>query len=610
MPFVDRDFINDLPNRVDIVGLINKRVALKKAGKDYKACCPFHEEKTPSFTVVPTKQIYHCFGCGESGGIIDFIMKYDHLAFVEAIETVAGESGISVVYDQTAKPMDMRFKRYNKLMEELNGFYQDQLKTSAAKKKVVNYAKNRGISGSIAKRFELGFAPPGWTNLFDSYKNSEESTQDLLSMGMIVPKKDKKDDYYDRFRDRLMFPIHNTKGSVIGFGGRVLSSKDNPKYLNSPETPLFSKSKELYGLYHCRKYSRKIDAIIVVEGYMDVIALHQQGITNVVATLGTATTSSHLQVLSRTAETIVFCFDGDKAGRDAAWKALKTSLPAITAGLVIKFLLLPEGEDPDTLINSESAKAFNKRVEEAQTLSSFLIEHIKAEVPFNTIEGKTLFLEKSAALVSLVSYPIYRQQLIEGIAQTIGQNTTQVEKAIEQNIANNTQPYNANELEKADIVNHSFQTKPSHPSSSSIKSLMSRMISCVINYPSLVNDLETSSVIEERARKLPKSDVLVELIRHAQVESDLSKEALLLPYKSKERVYTRLRELSVMEPFLSEYEAKEEFGYALTAAEKYYERKSTKASILSAKTHDEEKAVMQNIMKSKVSAASKKNPNP
>ncbi|MDC0491892.1 DNA primase [Candidatus Pseudothioglobus singularis] len=606
MPFVDRDFINDLPNRVDIVGLINKRVALKKAGKDYKACCPFHEEKTPSFTVVPTKQIYHCFGCGESGGIIDFIMKYDHLAFVEAIETVAGESGISVVYDQTAKPVDMRFKRYNKLMEELSSFYQEQLKTSAAKKKVVDYAKNRGVSGSIAKRFELGFAPPGWTNLVDAYKNSEESIQDLLKMGMIVPKKDKKDDYYDRFRDRLMFPIHNTKGSVIGFGGRVLSSKDNPKYLNSPETPLFSKSKELYGLYHCRKYSRKIDAIIVVEGYMDVIALHQQGITNVVATLGTATTSSHLQVLSRTAETIVFCFDGDKAGRDAAWKALQTSLPAITAGLVIKFLLLPEGEDPDTLINSESAKAFNKRVDEAQTLSNFLFEHIKAEVPFNTIEGKTLFLEKSAALVNLVSYPIYQQQLIEGIAQTIGQNITQVEKAIEQNIVNNTQHYYANELEQAEIVNQSFQTKPKRTSPSSIKSLMSRMISCVINYPSLVNNPETSSVIEERARKLPKSDVLVELIRHAQVESDLSKEALLLPYKSKERVYNRLKELSVMEPFLSEYEAKEEFGYTLTAAEKFYERKSTKASILSAKTHDEEKAVMQDIMKSKVSATHQK----
>jgi len=353
MPFIDRDFINDLPNRVDIVDLINKRVALKKAGKDYKACCPFHEEKTPSFTVVPTKQIYHCFGCGESGGIIDFVMKYDHLSFVEAIESVAGESGISVVYDQTAKPVDKRFKRYNQIMAELNDFYQNQLKSSSVKNKVVNYAKKRGISGSIAKRFELGFAPPGWTNLFDEYSQNEESIQDLLSMGMIVSKKDKKDDYYDRFRDRLMFPIHNAKGYVIGFGGRVLSSQDNPKYLNSPETPLFSKSNELYGLYHCRKYSRRIDSILVVEGYMDVIALHQQGITNVVATLGTATTPAHLQILSRSAETIVFCFDGDKAGRDAAWKALKTSLPSITSGLIIKFLILPQGEDPDTLINKE-----------------------------------------------------------------------------------------------------------------------------------------------------------------------------------------------------------------------------------------------------------------
>ena len=606
MPFIDRDFINDLPNRVDIVGLINKRVALKKAGKDYKACCPFHEEKTPSFTVVPTKQIYHCFGCGESGGIIDFVMKYDHLSFVEAIETVAGESGISVVYDQTAKPVDKRFKRYNQIMSELNDFYQNQLKSSSEKNKVVSYAKKRGISGSIAKRFELGFAPPGWTNLFDQYSMNEESVQDLLSMGMIVPKKDKKDDYYDRFRNRLMFPIHNAKGSVIGFGGRVLSSQDNPKYLNSPETPLFSKSKELYGLYHCRKYSRKIDSILVVEGYMDVIALHQHGITNVVATLGTATTPAHLQVLSRSAETIVFCFDGDKAGRDAAWKALKTSLPSITSGLVIKFLILPQGEDPDTLINKESAKAFNSRIEGAQTLSSFLIEHIKSKVPFDTIEGKTLFLEKSASLINLVNYSIYRQQLIEGIANAIGQNIIQVEKAVEQSKTQNNQ-FESTIKSQQNKLNPGLVNKTiSANSHSSVKNLMSRMISCVINYPSIVNDPETTSVIEERARNLPKSEVLVELIRHAQVESDLSKEALLLPYKGKERVYLRLQELSTMEPFLSEFEAKEEFGYALTAAEKYYERKSTKASILSAKTHDEEKAVMQSIMKSKLKKTSQK----
>ena len=606
MPFIDRDFINDLPNRVDIVGLINKRVALKKAGKDYKACCPFHEEKTPSFTVVPTKQIYHCFGCGESGGIIDFVMKYDHLSFVEAIETVAGESGISVVYDQTAKPVDKRFKRYNQIMSELNDFYQNQLKSSSEKNKVVSYAKKRGISGSIAKRFELGFAPPGWTNLFDQYSMNEESVQDLLSMGMIVPKKDKKDDYYDRFRNRLMFPIHNAKGSVIGFGGRVLSSQDNPKYLNSPETPLFSKSKELYGLYHCRKYSRKIDSILVVEGYMDVIALHQHGITNVVATLGTATTPAHLQVLSRSAETIVFCFDGDKAGRDAAWKALKTSLPSITSGLVIKFLILPQGEDPDTLINKESAKAFNSRIEGAQTLSSFLIEHIKSKVPFDTIEGKTLFLEKSASLINLVNYSIYRQQLIEGIANAIGQNIIQVEKAVEQSKTQNNQFASTNKSQQNKLNPELVNKTTSANSHSSVKNLMSRMISCVINYPSIVNDPETTSVIEERARNLPKSEVLVELIRHAQVESDLSKEALLLPYKAKERVYLRLQELSSMEPFLSEFEAKEEFGYALTAAEKYYERKSTKASILSAKTHDEEKAVMQSIMKSKLKKTNQK----
>jgi DNA primase len=602
MPFIDRDFINDLPNRVDIVGLINKRVPLKKAGKDYKACCPFHEEKTPSFTVVPTKQIYHCFGCGESGGIIDFIMKFDHLAFVEAIETVAGESGVSVVYDQTAKPVDSRFKRFNKLMSEVSDFYQSQLKNSAAKKKVVDYAKKRGISGSIAKRFELGFAPPGWTNLYDDFKRSDENVHDLEVMGLLVAKKDKESDYYDRFRDRLMFPIHNTKGHVIGFGGRVLSDKDNPKYLNSPETPLFSKSKELYGLYHCRKYSRRIDYILVVEGYMDVIALHQQGITSVVATLGTATTPAHLQVLSRSAETIVFCFDGDKAGRDAAWKALKTSLPAITAGLLIKFLILPNGEDPDTLIKRESVKSFSKRINDAQTLSSFLFDHIKAQVPFNTIEGKTLFLEKTAELINLVTYPTYRQQLIEGVAQEVGQKIDQVEKALAQNPPNERQVSEEN-LSWSD---QSFQKKIIPSSVSSMKSLMSRMISCVINYPSIVNETESSSVIEERARRLPNSDVLVELIRYSQVETDLSKDALLMPYKSKPRIFSRLEELSVLEPFLSEYEAKEEFSYTLTAAEKFHERKSTKASISEAKTYEEQKVVMENIMKGKSNSNSSK----
>jgi DNA primase len=374
MPFIDRDFINDLPNRVDIVGLINKRVSLKKAGKDYKACCPFHEEKTPSFTVVPTKQIYHCFGCGESGGVIDFIMKFDHLAFVEAIETVAGESGISVIYDQTAKPVDSRFKRYNNLMAELSSFYQNQLKQSPAKKKVVDYAKKRGISGSIAKRFELGFAAPGWSNLFDNYKSSEESIQDLVVMGMLVSKKDKENDYYDRFRDRLMFPIHNTKGNVIGFGGRVLSSKDNPKYLNSPETPLFSKSKELYGLYQVKQAHKDPSRILVVEGCMDVVALGQFGVDYAVASLGTATTPDHIKLLFRHTSNIVCCFDGDSAGKKAAWRALENALPHLQDGRSIHFMFLEDGEDPDSYIQTNGKDALEAEILKAKPLSDFLFD--------------------------------------------------------------------------------------------------------------------------------------------------------------------------------------------------------------------------------------------
>ena len=602
MPFIDRDFINDLSNRVDIVGLINKRVALKKAGKDYKARCPFHEEKTPSFTVVPSKQIFHCFGCGESGDVIEFIKKFDHLDFVEAVEAVAGESGISVVYDQTAKPVDSRFKRFNNLMMELSDFYQSQLKQSATKKKAIDYAKKRGISGSIAKRFELGYAPSGWGNLYENYKSNEESLADLVTMGMLVLKKDKKSDYYDRFRNRLMFPIHNSKGNVIAFGGRVLSSKDNPKYLNSPETPLFSKSKELYGLHHCRKYSRRIDYIIVVEGYIDVIALHQHGITSAVATLGTATTPAHLQTLSRLTDTIVFCFDGDKAGRAAAWKALQISLPVITAGLVIKFLILPDGEDPDTLIKHESSKSFTKRIEAAQTLSSFLFDYIKSEVPFETIEGKTLFLEKSASIIHQVSYPIYRQQLIEGVAQTIGQDVSHVEKALTQSALSKPPAFDRQVNEINDFTDPTPKEVINESAGSNIKGLMSKMISCVINYPSLVNDPESSGVIEERAKKLPKSDVLMELIHSAQIEPDITKEALIKPYENKNMVFSRLKKLSVMEPFLSENEAKIEFISALTAAENQQQRKSTKAAILSAKTHAEEKKIADDISRRKMSS--------
>ena len=596
MPFIDRDFINDLSDRVDIVGLINKRVPLKKAGKDYKACCPFHEEKTPSFTVVPNKQIFHCFGCGESGGAIDFIKKFDHLDFVEAVEVLASESGISVVYDQNVKPVDTRFKRYRELMSEVNEYYQIQLKYSVAKARAVDYAKKRGISGTIAKRFELGYAPPGWNNLHEHHKTDGEKLLDLDTLGMLVAKKDKEGDYYDRFRDRLMFPIHNAKGNVIGFGGRVLSDKDNPKYLNSPETPLFSKSKELYGLYHCRKHSRKIDYILVVEGYMDVIALHQHGITTAVATLGTATSPAHLQTLTRATDTIIFCFDGDKAGRAAAWKALQISLPAMTAGLMIKFLLLPDGEDPDTLIQSESVKAFSRRIEKAQTLSSFLFDHIKSEVPFETIEGKTLFLERASSYINLVTYSVYRQQLIEGLSQVIGQDVSHVEKVINQNEYSEQPTYeaplnfDAPPMEQMPYDELIAKKAPDRR----MKSLMSKMISYVLNYPVLADE-----TVELRVRKLPKSNVLLELIHSAQIDEEISQQALIKPYKAEPRVYSRLQKLCVMEPSLSEIEAKDEFLSALTLSEKHHQRNLTSANISKVNTSADEKKIMEEIQRRK-----------
>ena len=600
MPFIDRDFINDLSQRVDIVDLINRRVPLKKAGKDYKACCPFHNEKTPSFTVVPNKQIYHCFGCGESGSALDFVMKFDHLDFKEAVETVASESGISVVYDQKAKPVDARIKRYRDLMQKVNEFYQYQLRHSPAKGKVTSYAKKREISGEIAVRFDLGFAPPGWSNLFDHFKQDENTIQDLEKMGLLVAKKDKEGEYYDRFRDRLMFPIHNARGDVIAFGGRVLSSEDSPKYLNSPETPLFSKSNELYGLHHCRKYSRSIDYVLVVEGYMDVVALHQGGITRTVATLGTATTPQHLQILSRTTNIIVFCFDGDRAGRAAAWKALQIALPVIKAGLVIKFLFLPDGEDPDTLVKKESTKAFEARIKNAHTLSKFLFDHVKAEVDFNTIEGKTLFLEKVSVLINQVNYEIYQQQLIEGLAQVVGQSIDQVQAIFQQQTAQTqTTPFDTIPvIDDEPPIPHSDWNQPPNPApaqSSAVKALMSRMISLLLNYPVLAD-----GTVEVRVRKIEKSQVLLELIHSAQIDGEISQEDLIKPFESKTIIYNRLQQLCTLEPHLSEKQARDEFLSALTAAEKRQENAQIKASIASANTTEEQQKIMEGIQKGKI----------
>ena len=603
MPFIDRDFINDLADKVDIVDLINKRVPLKKAGKDYKACCPFHNEKTPSFTVAPNKQIFHCFGCGESGGAIDFVMKFDHLEFKEAVETIAAESGITVVYDQSAKPVDERFKRYRALMQKVSDFFRHQSKHSHAKNKILAYAQKRGLTREITSRFELGFAPPGWDNLFNNFKENSEALTDLETMGLLVAKKDKQGQYYDRFRDRLMFPIHNTKGDVIAFGGRVLSDQDSPKYLNSPETPIFSKSRELYGLYHARKFSRSMDYILVVEGYMDVIALHLAGITRVVATLGTATTSQHLQTLAKSTNTIIFCFDGDKAGKNAAWKALKIALGEMQSGLVVKFLFLPDGEDPDTLVKKESLKAFELRIKNAHTLSKFLFDHVKSKLDFDTIEGKTLFLEKVAELIQLVDYEVYREQLIEGTAQILGQSVSQVKTALKNQQLKKV-PIKTPKPQEFETVDGNVEIKANNvftkqelnqPATSQSKTLMTRMIRLLIHYPILAD-----GTVETRVRKLNNAQVLLELVRSAQMDEQITKEALIKPFEKQIPTYQRLKELSLpLNPYLSEKQAKSEFLSALMAMEELQDNQKTKHMIARAQTTDEQKELMERIQKNK-----------
>lgn len=571
MPFVNTDFKDDLPNRVDIVDIINRRVPLKKAGKDYKACCPFHHEKTPSFSVSVEKQMYKCFGCGEGGGVINFVMKFDNLGLVEAIETIAGESGISVVYDKNAKPVDSRLARYRDLMQRVGQFYIQQLKQSPAKNKAVNYAKNRGISGEIAKRFELGFAPPS-SNLLSEFEQDNQNIADLKAMGLIADDQYRSGQYYDFFKDRLMFPIHNAKGNIIAFGGRAFDNNAKAKYLNSPETPIFSKSKELYGLHHARKYSRSIDYILVVEGYMDVVALHQAGISQVVAALGTATTIEHLNILSRTTSVIIFCFDGDKAGKEAAWRALNITLPVIKAGMIVKFLFLPDGEDPDTLVKKESSKAFVERIENAQPLSQFLFSHIKAGVDFGTIEGKTLFLEKVSTLLGKINYETYQQQLLEGLAGEVRQSVEQVKSILERQdvlIQTNTfdMPQNFEEPPTADFYDSDENHQALTPTpAKSNNSLIYQMIGLLLNQPSMVDE-----TIELRVKNINDADVLQGLANSALLQEDIALEDMIEPFPQKKQ---QLLDSYNKKKVLKNYDYKGEFLDALLKIEEKQKEQS------------------------------------
>ncbi|MEK9927574.1 MAG: DNA primase, partial [Halieaceae bacterium] len=420
MARIPEKFIDDLLDRVDIVEVIDRRVKLRKSGKNFSACCPFHDEKTPSFSVNPEKQFYYCFGCGAGGNAIGFVMDYERMEFPEAVESLAQTCGLEVPREEV-KPGEKPAQDSNRpLLEQLEQaarFYEHGLRRHEQASRAVTYLKGRGLTGEIAKQFRIGFAPPGWDNLLTTLGTQDSQQKLLMTGGMLV--KNDKDRVYDRFRDRIMFPILDARGRVIAFGGRVLGD-DKPKYLNSPETPVFQKSRELYGLYQARKAERSLDRIVVVEGYMDVIALAQFGITYAVATLGTATSEAHLERLFRHVPEVVFCFDGDEAGRRAAFRALESTLPAMEDGRQARFLFLPEGEDPDTVVRDKGREHLEHLFDTATPLETFLFDQLAQGIDTSTLDGKARFSKMAAPFLHQLPEGVFKTLMYQDLAERTG----------------------------------------------------------------------------------------------------------------------------------------------------------------------------------------------
>jgi len=422
---IPKNFIQDLLNRLDIVDVVERYVPLKKAGANFVACCPFHNEKSPSFTVSQTKQFYHCFGCGAHGTAIGFVMEHAGLGFVDAVEELARNAGMEVPHERQAPG-----EAYQKVapdlyevMQTATRYYREQLKLS---QHAIDYLKQRGLSGEIAARFGIGYAPEGWQNLAAAFPDYQDEM--LAETGLVIISEEGK--RYDRFRDRIMFPIVNVRAQVIGFGGRILD-KGEPKYLNSPETPLFEKGRELYGLYQAQKAIRAGQQVLVVEGYMDVVALAQHGVEYAVATLGTATTPYHVQKLLRLSEHIVFCFDGDSAGQRAAWRAMENALPHLQDGKRISFLFLPVEHDPDSFIREFGKETFEQRIRDAMPLSSYLLREVGKGLDLGTQEGRNQFLQRARPLLTAITAPATALLLRKEVAALAGVSQAELEALYE-----------------------------------------------------------------------------------------------------------------------------------------------------------------------------------
>lgn len=508
---IPQQFIDELMTRIDIVDVIDARVPLKKGGRDYMACCPFHTEKSPSFSVSQTKQFYHCFGCGAHGTAIGFLMEYEHLGFVEAVQELAGRVGLTVPREALAAADDSGNQELYDILEQTAAYYRRQLREHSGAARAVEYLKKRGLSGEIAATYAIGYAPPGWDNVLKALGGDAQRELLLLRAGLLIDKPE--GGRYDRFRDRIMFPIHDRRGRIIGFGGRVLDDS-TPKYLNSPETPVFHKGRELYGLYLARNRVRQLTRLLVVEGYMDVVALGQYDINYAVATLGTATTSDHLEQLYRATAEVVFCFDGDRAGRAAAWRALETALPILRDGRQARFLFLPDGEDPDSMVRQEGKAGFEARLASATPLSIFFFDELAKQVDTDSDEGLARLKELAKPLLSKLPEGAFRQLMLERLGGILGlgsENLTMLMGTGSPQAGENRAPAQR-------PVRKAFQ-------SAATKSLVQRAIALLLHQPALAQQAGDP-------RRLADLDVagmtlLVQLLDLLQAQPHLSSGAVL-----------------------------------------------------------------------------------
>jgi DNA primase len=549
---IPESFLDELVARSDIVEIIGARVPLKKAGREYKACCPFHNEKSPSFSVSPDKQFFHCFGCGAHGTVIGFLMQYEKMEFFDAVADLAQRAGLELPRE-AQPPRDPGSADLHEIMSRALRFFEQNL---ADDSRARQYLLSRGIDAKTRAVFALGYAPNSWDALLNRLGTNEEERRRVFQVGLILERDTRGGEraagFYDRFRDRLMFPIRDSRGRVIGFGGRVIDQGE-PKYMNSPETPLFHKGRELYGLYEARQARADFKRLLIVEGYMDVVRLHQAGITYAVATLGTATTQEHLNKVFRITSEVVFCFDGDRAGRQAAWRALENSLPLARDGRELKFMFLPDGHDPDSLVAAEGAESFEERLKAALPLSEYLVQQLTTEVDLDHIDGRAKLKALAAPLFTRMPEGIYREMLADRLAARVGMPAAVLKRSFMAGDPAREAPHRPFTNSEEPPTTHRGHTRSGGAGRASAGrgNLLSQAILLVLHHPAAARHVKDTEPLRQVTR--PGVAVLKELLDQAAAMHQ-PRTAMLLERWRDRPEYGRLSELAMSPPMVAEVE--------------------------------------------------------